>query len=659
MLKGNCRRFMADFETTVYEGQEDTYVWASAITELFDKTDHVEIGGSIEDAYAYLLSFNEDMIVYYHNVKFDGSFWLSFLIDKLGYKQAFYYIPTKDGKESIEWLKDKDMPNQSVKYSISSRGQWYTITIKTPFGRIIELRDSLKLIPFSVEEVGQSFGVSRQKLDMDYEGYRYPGCEITAKEKEYIKNDVLVMKEALESLIENGNDKLTIGSCCMYEFKHLHGKEEFKKDFPDLSKQAAPGFTDCFDIDTYIRKSYFGGWCYSVPEKRNKLYHNGVTLDVTSLYPSVMHSISGNLYPYGKPMFWRGNEIPKKALARNTIYFIRVKTRFYLKPGKLPIIQIKGNLLYPSREHLKSSDVYNPIKKAYLRDYLDDGKMVPAIPTLTLTQMDWELIQEHYDLEDTEILDGCFFYARSGIFDAYIDKYAAQKAKSKGAKRTEAKLFLNNLYGKFGANTNSSFKMIYFDEEGGSHFTTIEQYNKTPGYIPIGSCVTSYARCFTIRAAQANYKYFAYADTDSIHCHCSVKQIKGCVIHPNALLTWKVESEWDTALFVRQKTYIEIEKGNIDIKCAGLPAKSKLLFRYVVGDKTLTMIEEGENRYLLDEHTGRKTKLRLEDLEFLDQTMDLSDFKVGIKIPGKLKQKRIKGGVLLSEGIYEMRKSPW
>ena len=60
----------------------------------------------------------------------------------------------------------------------------------------------------------------------------------------------------------------------------------------------------------------------------------------------MMHSESGNKYPIGNPKFWRGNYIPDMALKDHIYYFVRIKTRFYLKDGYLPFIQIKGNPLY-------------------------------------------------------------------------------------------------------------------------------------------------------------------------------------------------------------------------------------------------------------------------------------------------------------------------
>src|SRR5699024_10071722 len=184
-------------------------------------------------------------------------------------------------------------------------------------------RDSLKLLPYSVDRIGKSFGTKHKKLDMDYEGLRFPWCEITDEEKEYIANDVLVVKEALEIMFKEGHDKLTIGSCCLAEYKAIckHSTKnqlEYWEMFPDLYKYSIkPEIHTYQNAGQWLRKSYKGGWCYLVPGKANKLYENGITADVNSLYPSVMHSMSGNRYPVGKPCFWAGNFIPSEAKRDN------------------------------------------------------------------------------------------------------------------------------------------------------------------------------------------------------------------------------------------------------------------------------------------------------------------------------------------------------
>ena len=643
------RTFVGDFETTVYEGQKHTEVWASAIVEL--NSEDVKIFKSIDETFEYLSVMKDNVIVYYHNLKFDGSFWLSYLLVDRNFKQA--YNKTGERINDVEWQQEKEMKNNTFKYSISDKGQFYTIIIKVN-NKFIEIRDSLKLLPFSVKKIGKSFETKHKKLDMEYTGFRYSGCEITLEEQEYIKNDVLVVKEALEIMYNEGHNKLTIGSCCLEEYKKLIGKDDYTMYFPNLTEIELDKDTyGSFNAEEYIRKSYRGGWCYVVKGKENKIYENGVTADVNSLYPSVMSSESGNRYPVGKPYFWKGNYIDEEALKTNRYFFIRIKTRFYIKKNKLPFIQVKGNLLYNGREMLETSDIYDAETDTYCKEILDfNGNLVSTRVELTLTMTDYYLLKEHYDLVDFEILDGVWFYTEIGIFDRYIEKYKKIKTVSTGAKRELAKLFLNNLYGKMATSTDSSFKVAYVKEDKSIGFLPVLANDKKPVYIPIGSAITSYARNFTIRTAQKNYygvdkRGFIYADTDSIHCDLDVSELKDVPVHDSAFCHWKLEALWDKGIFVRAKTYIEhvthenlkpVEPYN-NIKCAGMPQKCKDL---------LNLSIEG---YTEEEYED------LKDIEkkFVKTKRTFKDFKRGLIVPSKLRPKRINGGIILCDTTYEMR----
>ena len=643
------RTFVGDFETTVYEGQKHTEVWASAIVEL--NSEDVKIFKSIDETFEYLSVMKDNVIVYYHNLKFDGSFWLSYLLVDRNFKQA--YNKTGERINDVEWQQEKEMKNNTFKYSISDKGQFYTIIIKVN-NKFIEIRDSLKLLPFSVKKIGKSFETKHKKLDMEYTGFRYSGCEITLEEQEYIKNDVLVVKEALEIMYNEGHNKLTIGSCCLEEYKKLIGKDDYSMYFPNLTEIELDKDTyGSFNAEEYIRKSYRGGWCYVVKGKENKIYENGVTADVNSLYPSVMSSESGNRYPVGKPYFWKGNYIDEEALKTNRYFFIRIKTRFYIKKNKLPFIQVKGNLLYNGREMLETSDIYDAETDTYCKEILDfNGNLVSTRVELTLTMTDYYLMKEHYDLVDFEILDGVWFYTEIGIFDRYIEKYKKIKTVSTGAKRELAKLFLNNLYGKMATSTDSSFKVAYVKEDKSIGFLPVLANDKKPVYIPIGSAITSYARNFTIRTAQKNYygvdkRGFIYADTDSIHCDLDVSELKDVPVHDSAFCHWKLEALWDKGIFVRAKTYIEhvthenlkpVEPYN-NIKCAGMPQKCKDL---------LNLSLEG---YTEEEYEA------LKDIEkkFVKTKRTFKDFKRGLIVPSKLRPKRINGGIILCDTTYEMR----
>lgn len=658
MKTRKSRYFACDFETTVYKGQVNTEVWASASVELF--SEDVHIFHSIDEQFQYFKSLNTNVIAYYHNLKFDGAFWLSYLMVDLGYKQAAIKKSTGESEFTMEdetddfmWLEQWDMPTKTFQYSISDMGQWYKIVVKISQDHYLEIRDSLKLLPFSVKNIGASFKTKHKKLDMEYTGFRYAGCEITEEEQKYIANDVLVVKEALEIMFNEGHKRITIGACCLAEFKRTVSKTAYEEYFPNLYEY--PIDKNVFGSDSigaYVRKSYRGGWCYLVKGKEKKIYHNGTTADVNSLYPSMMHSESGNIFPVGLPKFWRGNVIPKEALEFNSYFFIRIRTRFYIKPDKLPFIQVKSSLMYTGTESLETSDIYDKKTNTWHDKYIDfDGTVKPATIEMTLTCTDFKLIREHYDLCDFEILDGCYFNTVIGIFDEYIDKYKKIKLESTGALRTLAKLFLNNLYGKMASSPDSSFKVAFVKEDKSIGFRTVTANDKIPGYIPIGSAITSYARNFTIRAAQKNYhgknkRGFIYADTDSIHCDLLPEEITGIKVHDKDFCCWKLESCWDDGYFVRQKTYIEhivkedlkdIENPYYNVKCAGMPQKCKDLF-------LLSMGEDVELK-----------EMGFEDIKFAIKDRTLEDFNIGLVVPGKLLPKRIRGGILLVDTNYEMR----
>ena len=665
-------KLFCDFETTVTGdiNQSETEVWsfASVESDVENCYENVTVGGSIEAFFDKLFSYrNGTTTAYFHNEKFDGSFIIDYLL-KNGFKVGMILLEgftnTEEDKEVMKHAK-KDLKNKEFICLISSKGQWYSITIKYK-SKIYEIRDTYKLLPFSLKKIGKDFQTEHQKLEMEYIGERYANCPMTEEEIQYQKNDVLVLKEAMNIMEAEGHTKMTIGSCCMHEFKSKYHPLAFAQKFPNLYEVNIAKLQ--FGSETmgdYIRNSYKGGWCYLNPKWANHHFVNvnGTTADVNSLYPSMMHSDSGNFYPVGDGHLFKG-DLPDYLKGKNNIYyFIRVKTRFYLKEGYLPTIQIKNSLLYHPRQWLTSSD-YVDKEGNHFRYLMDNDKEVQMIPTLTLTMTDWELLQKHYNLEDTEILDGVWFNAEKGLFDEYINKYAEIKMKSKGAKRQIAKLFLNNLYGKFATSTDASYKVPFIGDDGVVHFYTIDSSKiKKAGYIPIGSAITSYSRAFTITAAQKNYDKFIYSDTDSIHLLCGPDDIIGAPEDPVKFNHWKYESCWDEAIFVRAKTYIEhithedreeVENPYYAIRCAGMPDRAKANYEAKILYEPLKDTDDIKE---YEEKIGVKNLTKSEISFHMKPKMTIEDFKVGLCVPGSLKPKRIRGGIVLLNGEYVMRPS--
>lgn len=656
--------YVCDFETSVYDGQTDTEVWAAACVKIH--TEDVLVVNSIDKYWEWIEQLKGKNIVYFHNGAFDFSYILDYLLKRDDYAQATY---TPDGKvEHTMFYETNDMQPNTFKYSISDMGQWYTMTVKT-HRSLIEFRDSYKLIPLSVADMGKSFNTKHRKSTIEYKGERHAGYNITPDEEHYIKNDVLVVKEAIEFMFADGHKKLTIGACCMSEFKSGYNRFVYQDMFPNLYDiPLDPERYGATNADEYIRKAYRGGWCHVVQGKQCKVHKNGLTLDVNSLYPSMMHSDSGNYYPIGKPEFFSGAEGLKAVEAERQellkshtplvglYYYVRLRCRFRLKVGYLPFIQLKKNLHYRQNESLTTSDVWDENQKRYVSEWVDQcGKKHDTYVTMTMTMTDYELFKKHYIVIDPKILDGCYFEAQQGIYDKYLNKYREMKinAPNKGI-RTVAKLYSNNLYGKQAASTISSYKVAMLKPNGVVGFFTVAENEKTPGYIACGAAITSYARNFTITAAQQNYygvdnPGFIYADTDSLHLDLPLDKIKGVTLHPRNYCCWKNETNWDVGFFTRQKTYIEhvthedgepIETPHYIVTCAGANKTVKQLFIHSV-----------EQDYDTENNPENYTP---EELEFIREPRSISDFVPGIMIPGKLSQKRIKGGVILADTTFEM-----
>ena len=227
------------------------------------------------------------------------------------------------------------------------------------------------------------------------------------------------------------------------------------------------------------------------------------------------------------------------------------------------------------------------------------------------------------------------------MFDRYIDKYKEIKMNSKGARRAIAKLFLNNLYGKMATGSNSSFKVAYLKDDDTIGYYNVPEDARKVVYIPIGAAVTAYARNFTIRAAQANYygknkPGFIYADTDSIHCDLPIEQVKGVTLHDTNFLCWKHEASWKRGLFLRQKTYIETADEICNVTACGMGKRCKELI-----SSAITGADPGE--------------LSEPEQEFMEHFHGMEDFQIGLEVPSNLKQKRMKGGVVLMEDYFCIR----
>lgn len=559
--------YVADFETRL---TIPVSVWLWAIV---DENEVARYGNDINGFFEILENAGENINIFFHNLKFDGSY-IIVEANKRG-----YYLTDKRG--------DVDPERPTLYYIISDAGQWYMIQISYNYTRrgkdgkskgkrrrTIKIYDSLKRIKGSVAEIAVSYGVGTVKGDCDYSAPRPIGYQPTAEEVNYCVTDCVIILRALQQVFEtneNFKKKMTVASASLATYKQTIGEMRFKDFFPLLPDP----------MDAAIRKAYRGGYTYLKP-KFCMTEQPSYVYDINSMYPYIMVS---RLLPWGYPQYFRGQPIDDKNFP---LWVAHITAYFDIKPDKLPTIQLKHSGFF-----------FNPT------DYLTDsgGESVD----LYITNVDFDVISDCYNLRGVEWVDGYRFRATKGMFTEYIDMWMKVKQTSKGAKRQTAKTLLNSLYGKTGASPTREHKIIHVENDT-LKFTRSKPEESDTVYIPAAVFITSYAREY-IQKEMMKHPEAMYCDTDSIHCCAPVSEIE---IDPVKLGAWKLEGEFFRSKFIRAKCYVEEDEKGEHYTVAGATDKVK-------------------------------------------QNMTFDAFEVGNEFDGKLTQTQVPGGALLVPTTFSIK----
>ena len=594
--------YTADFETTTDEN--DCRVWAWALCNINDPNEF-HYGNDFDEFIKFCSNPRKNYTLYFHNLKFDGTFIISWLLC-----HNFQYISDK-----------RERQDNTFTTLITDMGQFYAIEIyfkvQGHHSNKVKILDSLKIFPnFSVERVAEGFDLPIRKLEIDYNKFRPVGHILTEQEIDYIRNDVEIMSRALKIMFEQGLNKMTIASDAFNSYKEF--VPNFRKRFPILDKE----------IDEDIRLSYRGGFTYVNEIYKEKEIGKGICIDKNSMYPSKMVQ---QPLPYGKPEYFEGKYHPDKDMP---LYIQSLSCKFELKQGKIPNIQLKNNLSFIPNEYLSSSN--------------------DELITVTLCSPDYELFRENYHVTDITYHGGWKFKECQGMFDDYINYWMEQKIKAgkegNQPMRQIAKLMLNSLYGRFGLSITARQKYPYLDEKGIVRFDLLPEETREPVYIPVACFITSYGRVDTIRTSQKIRDYslkkygkdaYLYSDTDSIHCTLTdedLEELKDDIfLDDYALGAWSKESDFDRAIFIRQKCYIEEENGKLNVTVAGLP-------------KYLAPLITFENF-----RKGFSTEgLTLKEMINLASKNGATDEEIK-KLHPKLTYKYVKGGVILADTDFTIK----
>jgi len=546
----NNKFAVIDIETLVIEGK--LYPYAVGFAYLKDgevcnkafyidtvKTNNSTISRSNQMMFEvcdYIKTNLSDHIIYAHNLgKFDAYFLLKPLFNTFGPYQLLI-----DKSHSIISI---TLPNQII------------------------FKDSIRILPFSLKDLGKLFETDHQKLDFDHTKAT-PNTimmdEFRIQLLNYLHNDVICLIEIMIKASKILFDKFEVDihnsySASSLAFLVFRTKYMIQEYIPTLP----------IWLDTKIRKSYRGG---SVD-----IYK--VTADVVRYYDV------NSLYPFG--MCW---DIPYEYLG----YKIKPNlTNFFgfayaiiqiPKDVKVPLVPIQaddGSLFYPTG-HLKGL-FFSEELKIFIRQ----GYIVKLLYGYEFSKMD--------------------------LFSKYVKDIYKQRLQYVKGSTIEAimKLLLNGLYGYFGRDPNTlSAKFITFEQSQTlmkSHkvrdeihvgedlylvvantipdkslcdinsvnydnvFNTSLQNNSIKTNVAISSATTSYGRIIMAPFKTIPDNELLYSDTDSVFL---TKPLDPKYIDPTILGMMKDELKGDIiirCLFLEPKLYYyETSKGKVNIKARGV-----------------------------------------------------------------------------------------
>ena len=536
-------------------------------------------------------------IIYFHNMKFDA-YNILYALLTLG------YIYTDD-----------------IKQLLIQDSSWYTFRLNYR-GISLEFRDSYKLISQQLSSFQKTFGLSIGKSTED--SWKDRMDEVATVNAllnrtepglmEYALLDVDVLQAGLDKFWElQGGKKasrLTAASLAYNEWLNVieeHGYRTadgvYHKGFIEVDKKKKLTIVMDNDMPKFIHDitnyTYRGAVCYPNPDYTNKTLKGiYVYIDANSLYPSAMlPSVQGrncynqmeltHYYPVGVPV--RLKSMPTEEIMKDRRYvsFLKLRIKAKIKPdavipfvslGRQGRVGMSFNRLYQTNDFLREID-----------------------ETFWVTSIDYRSIQNYYDIEEQEFIEGIIYTPENtsnDIFNEYISKWRkikeqAAREKNAGLKQL-AKIMLNSLYGKFAQSIDNIETFFEFGDNGSLTVSEGSFDGKTSlKNMGIAAMITSYAREILLDVANLlSPEEFLYCDTDSIimteNGWRKIREEKG-LLDKAEFGCWDVEHIVKKVKILHQKCYMitEFEAFQRDhkrertvVKCAGASEDIKRFIRY-------------------------------------------------------------------------------
>lgn len=451
------------------------YIWQFSINE------NVFYGRTLEDFADFLheLEYYEPhkKFIYVHNLAYEFAFLINVL--------QFDYVFARDKRKPI----------------FADCGTY-------------QFRCSYFLTRMSLDTWAHERHLPIQKLvgNLDYTALRTPKTPLTPDELAYCFHDVLVMYYGLTEYKSKYSHVIDIpytqtGEVRREVQKRMNVSDElrYRQKCIALIPQS---------LDDYKRqiKVFLGGYTHANFMYANRTIKNVDSYDIASSYPTVMA-----LEKYPMTRFEKVAPLEK--------YFDSEKWCFIIEFECTNLKSIKFNTFLS----FSKCDAIKTYK-------CDNGRVLSAeYVKLTMTNVDYEILQQCYRMDDMQILDFRVSLAGylSDTFVKYVLELYSNKTQFKGmdeyqATYAQSKQYINSMYGMMVTKTITDtvdFEKGEWVKTPLTNATFIDKISrekkklsKVFSAFQFGAWVTAYARRNLWRGILAIDPYVIYCDTDSIKC---------------------------------------------------------------------------------------------------------------------------------------------
>ena len=337
--------------------------------------------------YLSLITSRNIETIFVHNLgKFDGYFLYNGL------------LKTVDNIKNVNTIIDNKNNFISVYYSYKKEGKLLTISWK----------DSLRLFPISLDQLCKTFQVigKTSEYNLDFNDISlFDNLDLFNQFLEYSKQDSLALYKALSKAQQIYKEKYFVDICDVLSASSLSLKI-FRLNYLDIDIPILKN-----NVDSFIRKSYFGGATDYYKAYGEDLHY----YDVNSLYPEAM------IKPMPLNLIKTHKNMSSLSLKFFNNFFGFVKCRVTTPKHILkPILPFKheGKTIFPTGTWIAtyfSEEIKEALKLGYKFEFF-----------------------EGYEFDTYP------------IFNSYVHDFFLEKKEATGAKKFIAKLHLNSLYGIMG-----------------------------------------------------------------------------------------------------------------------------------------------------------------------------------------------------------------